>query len=597
MDPRQLENHTPVHLNIEERIRIAERCRDADVVPKVENAGAVVVEPDGTRVQIMHNGIKVLAGGYYGEWMQDLITRCAGHHEPQEELVFHEVLKHVGPQATMIELGGHWSFYSIWFLSTGQQRRSVIVEPDPAYLEGGRANARLNNCTPEFIHAFAGALPSEPAPFQTETSGIASLPCVSVPFLVDSRQIAKLDILHCDCQGSEFSILESCRELFAAGRVDWVFVSTHTHHISNDPLTHQRCLALLAGAGATIVAEHDVQESFSGDGLIVAKFGELPPSWQQPRLSFNRYSHSLFRNPLYDLALKQSPLNERDVAAFLKQADPASRDRLFDACAGAGVSEYLYAEHNGARFLVNSKDQFISRGLFVSGNADIAKLEVASRLLKQQAEHSGEIDLLVDVGANIGGICIPAVLRGLARRAIAIEPQPTNCQLLRANIAINGLFEKIAVVERAAGASDDELLPMEISSDNWGDHRISNTRAPGLYGEAERTRMQVRSIRIDSLKEFEARTQCLIWMDIQGYEGFALRGAAHLLARKVPLVLEFWPYGMLRAESFAALREALAGYRGFYDLEKPERLRPMADIDALFEEMGVEGRFTDILVI
>ena len=55
--------------------------------------------------------------------------------------------------------------------------------------------------------------------------------------------------------------------------------------------------------GTSIVAEHDVHESFSGDGLIVAKFGAIPASWKVPTLSYNRYSDSLFRNPLFDLAL------------------------------------------------------------------------------------------------------------------------------------------------------------------------------------------------------------------------------------------------------------------------------------------------------
>jgi len=94
------------------RIEMTMRCRDADCVPKAHNAGAVITEPDGTRVQIMHNGIKVLAGGYYGDWMQDLITRCKGHHEPQEEVVFHEILKYIQPTATMIELG--WSIRRVF---------------------------------------------------------------------------------------------------------------------------------------------------------------------------------------------------------------------------------------------------------------------------------------------------------------------------------------------------------------------------------------------------------------------------------------------------------------------------------------------------
>ena len=298
---------------------IATRCRDADVLPKVANAGTVSRMPDGTPVQIMHNGLKVLAGGYYGDWMQDLITRCAGHHEPQEELLFTEVLRHVPAEASMIELGGYWSFYSIWFLTRDRRRRSLVVEADPSHLEVGRTNARLNDCAPVFIHAFAGPKPTPPTGFQTEASGVVDLPCVSVASLLADHGIARLDLLHCDAQGVELAIVESCLELAAAGRLDWLIISTHNYHISNDPLTHQRCLAVLRQAGATILAEHDVHESFSGDGLIVARFGPVPTRWTSPKISFNRYSESLFRNPLYDLAqlwpaTRPSPPNGEQVA-------------------------------------------------------------------------------------------------------------------------------------------------------------------------------------------------------------------------------------------------------------------------------------------
>lgn len=75
-----------------------------------------------------------------------------------------------------------------------------------------------------------------------------------------------------------------------------------------DPLTHQRCLALLRELGGRILVEHDVQESFSGDGLIVAYFGREAIDWTDIPLSYNRYSTSLFRNPLYDLARAQVDL-------------------------------------------------------------------------------------------------------------------------------------------------------------------------------------------------------------------------------------------------------------------------------------------------
>ena len=289
---------------------------------------------------------------------------------------------------------------------------------------------------------------------------------------------------------------------------------------------------------------------------------------------------------------------ELDVAMFLKQADAATRNRLFDAFGEVRLSDYLYIETDHARFVVNAKDQAIGRGLFVFGNADFNKFEIAISLLKQYVKDADKIDLLVDVGANIGAICIPAMLQGFVKRAVAIEPQPTNCQLLRANIAINGLFDQIEVVERAASFSDGDLLTLELSSDNWGDHRISRSRSPGLYGEAERAHISVPSIKLDSLSGIQPGARFLLWMDIQGYEGHALRGAERLLAEAPPLVFEFWPYGMLRADSFAALRQSIANYQGFYDLEKPDQpLRPVTELPNLFDELGPDGRFTDLLVI
>jgi hypothetical protein len=60
---------------------------------------------------------------------------------------------------------------------------------------------------------------------------------------------------------------------------------------------------MLRDFGGTILAEHDVHESFSGDGLIAAYFGAEPIEWSEPPISRTRYSTSLFRNPIYDLVL------------------------------------------------------------------------------------------------------------------------------------------------------------------------------------------------------------------------------------------------------------------------------------------------------
>ena len=59
---------------------------------------------------------------------------------------------------------------------------------------------------------------------------------------------------------------------------------------------------MIEQCGGRVFAEHDVQESYSGDGLIAARFGPDQAAWPIIPLSLNRYSTSLFRNPLFDLA-------------------------------------------------------------------------------------------------------------------------------------------------------------------------------------------------------------------------------------------------------------------------------------------------------
>jgi len=302
IDPMSMEDRVPAITTAEARIEMAAMCRDAESIPKVKGAGRVMSLTDGRRVQIMHNGIRVLADGYYGTWMTCLIERCAGHHEPQEERVFHEVVSRLPPGGTMLELGGFWAYYSIWFLRAAHGRRAVLVEPDPAHIAVGQANLALNSVNAEFVQGFLGKELGTNQPFSTEMSGTLDLPCIDLRALLAERGIDRLTILHCDAQGAELTMLEQAAPLLRERRIDWLFLSTHHHTISGDPLTHQRCLALLQSFGAHIEVEHDVQESFSGDGLICARFTASPIGWCAPKISFNRTSGSLFRHPLFDLA-------------------------------------------------------------------------------------------------------------------------------------------------------------------------------------------------------------------------------------------------------------------------------------------------------
>jgi FkbM family methyltransferase len=253
------------------RIRIALSCRDCDAVPKVEGAGEVFEGPAG-RYQLMHNGVRIAEHCYGGPWTTELIRRLRGHHEPQEELVFHEVMKRVAPRSTMVELGCFWSYYSLWFNDGVPEARLLLLEPVLEHLEAGRRNFDLNNATGTFVQALVGARSDATTRMLGVDKVVRRIPTLSVDDLVREHDVDAVELLLIDVQGAELDALKGASNLIARNGLRFVFVSTHHHLMSHDPLMHQKCVRFLEQRGAHIIASHNVIESFSGDGLVVASF-------------------------------------------------------------------------------------------------------------------------------------------------------------------------------------------------------------------------------------------------------------------------------------------------------------------------------------
>jgi FkbM family methyltransferase len=267
------------------RIAITLACRDSDPIPKVRDAGRIF-DLDGEPVQVMHDGTLVLAGGYYGTWMSRIIADLHGHHEPQEEMIFHALLAHARPGTLLVELGAYWAFYTNWYLGAVPGSRAVCVEPEAAHLEVGRRNLGLNGREAELIQACVGE--SYRSAGDAGSQGIEAVECLDMPALEERIGHEPIELLHMDVQGAETGFLRSMRRSAAAERVRFMVISTHHESISGSPSTHDDCLAELRAQGAVILAEHSVAESFSGDGLIVASFAardrwlRLPPMSRAP---------------------------------------------------------------------------------------------------------------------------------------------------------------------------------------------------------------------------------------------------------------------------------------------------------------------------
>lgn len=290
------------------RIEITASCRDCDDVPKVADAGRVVSE-NGQRYQIMHNGLRVEADNYCGAWLTELVRRLRGHHEPQEERVFHELLEYCRPGSTMVELGAGWSFYSLWYAHRIADARLVCVEPDPRNLQVGQSNFRANGYQAEYVRASVGRRMHPGRKFLCESGARLVTPEICVDGLLESERIEQVELLLADVQGAELAMLQGAERAITTGRLRFVLVATHHHTISGDPLMHQKCLAWIKHHGGHVLAAFSVYEGFSGDGFIAVSFRPEDAALPAIPISRNYPSNGIFRELEYDLADTRRKLN------------------------------------------------------------------------------------------------------------------------------------------------------------------------------------------------------------------------------------------------------------------------------------------------
>jgi hypothetical protein len=232
------------------RINDAKRCSDNQFIPRVKNAGVLKGE-----FQLMHNGIKVKKDGYYGRGVTRMLSKNKGVHEPQEERVFQEVLKELPPKSVIIELGSYWAFYSMWFLSKITDGRAYLFEPDYNNLQIGKTNYAENKFEGDFNYAFIGSV----------LNLKATPPTLTIDHIVKDKQIDFIDILHCDIQGCELAMLDGAIEAIKKDIIKYLFISTHSNEL------HQSCLSFLIKHNYIVISEADITNSYSFDGLIVAR--------------------------------------------------------------------------------------------------------------------------------------------------------------------------------------------------------------------------------------------------------------------------------------------------------------------------------------
>jgi FkbM family methyltransferase len=263
----------------------------------------------------------------------------------------------------------------------------------------------------------------------------------------------------------------------------------------------------------------------------------------------------------------------------------------------------LVAETNGMRFHVKTYDRALGLRTFANGPPEQETMALALAVLGGRGEAAKPADsTFLEIGANIGTATITALGEGGFRDAICFEPLPENYALLLDNLAANGFSERAKAMPLALSDHDGQA-DFEISPNNSGDGRVraADAAGAGAFDEASRQVVAVELAKLDSLCErgvLDLGEVGLTWIDAQGHEGHILAGAQKLLDSGIPVVTEFWPYGLNRSGGREALVEAIrSNYGTIVDLGCEDPLSPTArrgagEVESLFRDYE-RGSFLD----
>jgi FkbM family methyltransferase len=240
------------------------------------------------------------------------------------------------------------------------------------------------------------------------------------------------------------------------------------------------------------------------------------------------------------------------------------------------------------KYVIPLSDESLGKHLYINGQFDIEKLIKVKNLINLNER------TLIDVGANIGPICIPAVQRNIVRNAIAIEPDKISFEFLNRNLSLNKI-DRIKVLNVIAG-SEDRTETFGSKRINLGDSKVLNEKNKFEFSET----YSVGMITLNSLVQGVDPDKYLIWMDVQGFEPYVIEGASKFTAVKTPMVVEIFPLGISDYTNFEKLWPLLKNYSQFanlkYDINQPV-FETMDNFELEYLILEKEKGYSDFLFI
>jgi len=181
---------------------------------------------------------------------------------------------------------------------------------------------------------------------------------------------------------------------------------------------------------------------------------------------------------------------------------------------------YVVKEVLGSRMVLDLLDKGACRDLYHYGIREREAIDIYKNFLTKK-------DNILDIGANIG-IYVLLASKITNGKIYAIEPDPRSFKLLKENIKINNLEERIKAYNIAMGNERGKLKFYQSESFNWSS--VARENEKGIWVE------------VTTIDDFVSNREisCLRF-DLEGYEYSLLKGAKKTLQKKLKIFMEVHP--------------------------------------------------------
>ena len=251
-------------------------------------------------------------------------------------------------------------------------------------------------------------------------------------------------------------------------------------------------------------------------------------------------------------------------------------------------------------------NDFISKSLYINKcfEYDIYQRSINFLKSKKYLLDKGN-NTIIDIGINNGVISIGALLAEDFNYSIGFDGCKNHIESCRRNIEANSLEDKFSLFHAVLSDTSKTVL-FENSISDFGQHRVvgqADKDFQYLFDEDKNIKKEVKSCTLDSLlipySEKLRGGNNLLWIDVEGHEGFIFKGASNLLKSSLPCIMELCPYMIKRSgmDHKSYIEIIQSNWEQFWILRDYKIVNyPTSVIGNFMQEIDGNGSYSNIIL-